>query len=220
MARGVFFGPPPDSDLVDQNQQDYVAQIQRALQLQQRTPGRLHRNLSVNFQLDDFTQLEFQWLRGRHTFESHIKEVAVAGQQSWLNIIPAPSKLTVIERLVITNLNPVAQTFVIGIVTPEAGGPGVNFTMCDDRQYFGGASAGAQLLHSTGAAPTEAVGGLLLTVGANAMLDYPVNVVMTGRQNAWNVASWKIVCQQANVRTDVGVRWSERNLLPSESENV
>jgi len=210
--------PAVRDDLVDQNQQDYSAQISRALSLQQRTPGRLRPTIGLQFQVDDFSKAEFNWLRRRFRFEAHVVDAAVAGQQAFQQWTGSPGRLIVIETVTFTNLNPGQQTFVVGIVTPEAGASGANFTMLDDRQYFGGAGTSIQANHGTAVAPVAAIGGALLSVGGLSAQTYDVGVALTGKTNALGTitACWKIVCQQPNLRTDVTIRWSERELLPTE----
>lgn len=210
--------PEPLDDLTDQNQQDYASQISRALSLQQRAPGVLRATMGLQFQVDDFAKQEFDWLRRRFTFEAHIVDAAVAGQYAFQQWTGSPNRLILIESVTFTNLTAAQQTFVTGIVAPEVGASGANYVMCDDRQYYGGAAASIQANHGTSAAPTAAVGGPLLSVSPNSAQTYPVGVILTGKMNALGTATacWKIVCQQANVRVDVTIRWSERQLLPSE----
>jgi len=216
--KAPFFDAPAPSELVDQNQQGYVSQLAKALQLQGRAPGLLHRNISVGIQLDDYTAPEFWTLRGGTRWSAYRLVGATAGQRGLVQVLGGGGSLGVIEAVAVNNSQATLQTFRYGMVAQETAAGGGNNSVLDDRYY--GAAVPSTLITSTTAVAPVAPNSAIVTVPPLSTLLIPMGggVVVTGKPNSVGVVPvWKIVAETANIGFEVTVFFRERSMLPSEA---
>lgn len=202
---------------VDQNQQDYATQLQRALQLTARSPADLESVLNVGIQVDDFTRPEFWPLRRGTRFQAYRSVTAVVGQRGIFQMQGSIGVLTVIEQVTIENQFGAPLTFNYGIGSANAVATGGGVVATDDR-LFSVVSPATMVVSGASAAPNVPPGGHIL-VPNNTTMDVPLGagIILTGKPNTAGVFPvWGIVCTGANSVFEVTAFYRERPILDSE----
>jgi hypothetical protein len=208
---------PRQPALLDNNQQDYATQLNKALQLQVRPPGHIEATIGVGIQLDDWTKPEFAILRRMALYGATAQVAAVAAQYPMAQLIcNTPNTLIVLERLILTNTNAAGVFCNYGwggfdggvTVVPEAR---------DSRNY--GLAGTAYLTRQTAAAPTApqpAMGNVYVPVGAT--VDVPLQVVITNPTRGFVTSPcFKVLTGTVNTSLVATFVWRERSLLQTEA---
>jgi len=202
---------------LDQNQQDYATQLQRALQLTARSPAELESVLNVGIQVDDFTRPEFWPLRRGTRFQAYRSVTAVAGQRGIFQMQGRVGVLTVVEQVTIVNQSGAPLTFNYGIGSANAVATGGGTVATDDR-LFSVVSPATAVVSGASGAPVVPPGGHIL-VPNDATMDVPLGsgIILTGKPNAAGVFPvWGIVCTAVNFAFEVTAFYRERPILDSE----
>ena len=209
---GAFTHPTGMPQVLDQNQQDYATQLNRALSLTARPPAHLDPRIQVGINIDDLTHSEFWWLRKGQIYTNYNSCPAVAGQFTWWQFVPGAGKLTVLEKILIVSSG--VQSLQWGFGTAEALGGAFFGSSRDDRGLA--ASSGGSTRNGNGAAAVAPPGGGTILV-ANQALEIPGEYVMTSPTRGTSpFNAMKIVSTTVNVAFHVTCVWRERTLLQTE----
>lgn len=201
--------------LLDQNQQDYTTQVARALGVQgQSVPGKLDYRVGVGVQLDDFREVEFQFLR-RCTAAYFGSNVAAggAGLFGFSSIRGANGMLVKLERVIITNPTAAAITFSCGVQAQFPSGVGaVAGTARDTRFGVGALNTAAVVRGGTDAAPAAPSLPFQVTIPAGNSFELRLDVVLTSVG-----AFFSVIAGTANAAISCAWFWRERPLLHTEA---
>lgn len=202
-------------------QPDYNDMAARLLEVKGELPDTLEAAYQLGFQADDFTRMEYRWLRRTTTWQLGLTQPAVAAQFSIFGFIPSvlSRQLIVIERLIFTNPNAAGMAVAFGITASGFGGiamatPG---HMCDDRQ-FQAASSGARAGVGTNAVNPIAGAGLNFSqtvIPAGGAVELREELVLTNAP-ATLTPGFIAAVTQVNLTLVASIRWRERLLLGTE----
>lgn len=201
--------------LLDNNQQDYATQLNKALQLQVKPPGNLDGTIQAGLILDDFTKPEFFPLRNGSRWQNLRVVTGVVGQRGWWQATGVTGIVTVIERVIISHRFGAPLDFNYSFAIAEAGGTGGGVVSRDDRGAFNKQAPSCAIVFGAAAAPTVPVGGYCVVPNDNN-LELEVNQILTGQVNGASVGCFKIVCAVANAAFSVTSFHRERPQLGSE----
>jgi hypothetical protein len=202
--------------LLDNNQQDYASQLNKALGLQVRPPGHIEATVGVGIQLDDWTRPEYQVLRGSRLFVVRGAVAAVAGQFQMVQFIAnTPDSLIVLESMTVMNTNGAAMQITYGwggfdggiTAAPEA----------RDSRIYGSASS-AYVTAQSAAAPTAPTpNGGFLQLGVNAIETVPLNWVICNPSKGFATSPvFKVMPTAVNQNLQVVIFYRERRILQTE----
>jgi hypothetical protein len=211
-------GPKPGlmPGLLDNNQQDYATQLNKALGLQVRPPGHIDPRISMGIQVDDFTRPEFNYLRRLSLMSVAVQTAAVAAQFPVVQVVcNAARSVVVLERMLVINGNAGGISVSWGwggfdggvTVTPESrdsrnyGNPGIAYIT---KQNV-----------AAPAAPTPNAGYLLLAGSASAEIQLN-QVIVNPTAGFATSPAFKILGNQVLTALTVTLFYRERSLLPQE----
>jgi hypothetical protein len=198
---------PLDHALLDVNQQDYPTQLNKAMQLQVRPPGRIDPRVSVGVQLDDYTMPEFWWLRRGIRGYAGDARAANAGQFNFFAIQCLPGSLLVIEKLIVGCQ--ITSFVKIGLQTAQPAAAAATAGTPLDARAFGQGGAARWVLSSNAAVTGPTIPTSILCA-ANALVTVEPGAVLTG-------GNWfSVISTAVNIDLAVTVIYRERRLLPSE----
>jgi hypothetical protein len=207
---------PREPALLDNNQQDYATQLNKALGLQVRPPGHIDARLGVGIQLDDWTRPEFQFLRRMNLYTVRGSVIAVAGQFPVMQLIAnVPNSIIVVESALLFNNNGVAQTVSWGWGGFD-GGTTQTPDPRDSRNF--GNPGSAYVTINTSAAPTapSPVGGQIqLAVNQTSVVDLNY-VVVNPTKGFVNSPVFKLLGNTVNQTLNAVISYRERVLLQTE----
>lgn len=203
-------------------QPDYNDQAARLLDVKGELPDTLTGAYQLSFRADDFTRMEYRWLRRMTTWQLGLTQAAVAGQFSIFGFIPSALQrsLIVIERIIFTNPNAAAMAVAYGVTASGFGGIAMATTghMLDDRQ-FRAASSGARGGVGTNAVNPIAGAGLNFSqtiIPASAAVELREELVLTNAPATTFQPGFIAAVTQVNLTLVCSIRWRERQLLGAE----
>lgn len=202
-------------------QPDYNEQAGRLLEVKGELPDTLEPSYQLGFQADDFTRMEYRWLRRMTTWQLGLTQSAVVGEFSIFAFIPSvlSRQLIVLERIIFTNPNGSGMAVAFGITAAGFGGFAIATPghMCDDRQ-FAAASSGAQA--GVGSNVVNPISGAGLNfsqviVPAGGAVELREELVLTNVPSTLT-AGFIAAVTQTNLTLVTSIRWRERALLGTE----
>lgn len=198
---------------LDNNQQSYVSMVARALGIQNRIPGHLDPKEQIGFTLDDFTRPEFAYLRRMALWSMAVEQNAVALQSGYVEIVPVPGTLILVERIVVANVTAAAIAYRFGMALGQGAGT-VAVTAVRDTRYFPGQPV-TQVRFGTTAAPISPVSGYVI-LPAGSSQELVINAVVGSSVGGPPPLTFKVINTAVNTACTVTLHGYERPLLPSE----
>jgi len=199
--------------LVDQNQQSYATQVSRAMQLQRSTPGKLDPTIELSVTLDDYTRLEFLYLRRTVAFQAAVTMVGGAGRslaQLTTSLASPSGTIATLRRFMITNDAAVGLVYNFGLAQATAGASaGVTSTL-DARALNETPSLVASSINTVGAPVTPNQG--IVRVPAQSTVVVDVNFVLV----SGGPLSFKVIDTVAANPLSCTFVWEERARLVTE----
>jgi len=212
---GIWQRPPGSvPGLLDQNQQDYTAQVGKALSIQGSVPGHVDPRLSTGIQVDDFTRPEFAYLR-RLTLAYFGSNVPAggAGLFGFSSIRGGSGKIVVVEKVLIGNPTAATIVFSCGVQGAFPSGVGaVAGTARDTRFGVGTLNTLAVVRGGTDAAPVAPSLPFQVAVPAGATYCLEPQIVLVGVGSFFS-----IIAGTANVAISAAWFWRERAQLHTET---
>jgi hypothetical protein len=207
---------PRQPALLDNNQQDYATQLNKALALQVRPPGHVEATVGLGIQLDDWTRPEFQFLRRSNLYSIRAQQPAVAGQfavaQMFANV---PNTIIVLEAMLLSNNNALAQSISWGWGGFD-GGVTQTPDPRDSRNFGNPGSANVTINTAAApAAPQPAAGFIQLAGNGNQVIDLNY-VICNPTKNFVTSPLFKVRALEVNVTLSVTFFYRERVMLQTE----
>lgn len=203
---------------------EYAESVMRSLGLKGDLPRTVQPEFGIGFQIGDFAEPEFQYLKRSVLWESGGTQNAVAAEFGVLvlaarNLITTRTVLAVIEKISISNIAAGAATFSIGVDWNSlATIASVNRTSYprDDRAALVSTSNFAT---GTDSDPATILGSshFPVTLAAGQVYDLVGPWVITNKPNAAGLVSFfGIQCGIVNSAFRAGIMWRERELHDTE----
>lgn len=191
-------------------QSDLADLVFRALQLKGALPGELDRRFQLGITVDDWTAMEFRWLKRASTWDAVGVAAAVAAQLPWVQLVGVANRLTVIEKLRLNNNSGAAMTLQVGISGTLLGGGASTATAFPDDERYLTARPSTVVTGGSVVGPAGVLGQNITVPNASAV------EVLGPWVLAGGVGVLSVVGQTPNVSFSCGVRFWERVQLASE----
>lgn len=208
---GAWKGVPVEPGVLGIGQPDMADQLFRALQLKGPLPNELDRHYQIGITALDLAAAEYRYLRRESLGYIGMNSAATAGQFGFQCLQGVDGKLTVIEQVIITNLNAGAITVQLGTMAtaPAAGTttPGVP----RDSRLGVAATLGSKGTTGTNAAPALPARIMLAAIPPGSSLRLDLDLVLAGA-----AAFFAVIGQAVNLQQATSFVWRERAALSSE----
>lgn len=200
--------------------------VARALATKGDQPQFLEGRYELGITALDLTGMEYRWLRRSSTFEVHVNVAAVAAQFGYaalgISLGLSGRFLCTVESIILSNTTGARLGYNFGVRNLALGaavGPNFGFS-ADDRSL---SAASDQQSSAFGLGGTNAAPGFGTTRGRFCSLlsgesqVIPGPWVLSGKDNGVTTVGLWVVADTVNATLQVSFRWSERELLASET---